>query len=116
MVTFDQFLEMGLALPTATERLTWETEVTLRVGEKIFAMGAPESGRVRVKASKDEQAALLAADPETYAVAPYVGRHGWVLVELGRVGADELRELVTEAWRSTAPKGLVRTFDAERAT
>jgi hypothetical protein len=116
MVTFDQFLAMGLALPSAAERLTWETEVTLRVGEKIFAMGTPESGRVCVKASKEEQAALLSADPDTYSVAPYVGRHGWVLIELGRVGADELRELVTEAWRRTAPKKLVRTFDTERAT
>jgi hypothetical protein len=109
MVTFDQFLAMGLALPSAAERLTWETE-------KIFAMGTPESGRVCVKASKEEQAALLAADPDTYSVAPYVGRHGWVLIELGRVGTDELRELVTEAWRRTAPKKLVRTFDTERAT
>ncbi|WP_431678391.1 MmcQ/YjbR family DNA-binding protein [Kitasatospora sp. KL5] len=116
MVTFDQFLEMGLALPSATERLTWETEVTLRVGEKIFAMASPDSGRVCVKATKEEQAALLAEAPETYSVAPYVGRHGWVLVDLTRVGAEELRELVTEAWRSIAPKRLVRTFDAERAT
>ncbi|MEV6207167.1 MmcQ/YjbR family DNA-binding protein [Kitasatospora sp. NPDC051914] len=116
MVTFDQFLEMGLALPSATERLTWETEVTLRVGEKIFAMASPDSGRVCVKATKEEQAALLAEAPETYGVAPYVGRHGWVLVDLTRVGAEELRELVTEAWRSTAPKRLVRAFDAERAT
>ncbi|WP_030267545.1 MmcQ/YjbR family DNA-binding protein [Streptomyces sp. NRRL B-24484] len=116
MVTFDQFLEMGPALPSATERPTRETEVTLRVGEKIFAMGTPESGRVCVKASEQEQAALLPAAPDTYAVAPYVGRHGRVPVELGGVGADELREPVTEARRSTAPKRPVRTFDAERAT
>ncbi|MGK4583431.1 hypothetical protein [Kitasatospora sp. HPMI-4] len=46
MVTFDRFLAMGLALPRTTERLTWGTEVTLRVGEKIFAMGTPDSGSV----------------------------------------------------------------------
>ncbi|GJF28609.1 hypothetical protein KNE206_13090 [Kitasatospora sp. NE20-6] len=116
MVTFDQFLEMGLALPSATERLTWETEVTLRVGEKIFAMASPDSGRACVKATREEQAALLAAAPGTYAAAPYVGRYGWVLVDLGRVGTEELRELVIEAWRSTAPKRTVRKFDDDRAT
>lgn len=116
MVTFDQFLEIGLALPSATERLTWETEVTLRVGEKIFAMASPGSGKACVKASKEEQAALLAAAPDTYAVAPYVGRHGWVLVDLGRVGTEELRELVIEAWRSIAPRRLVRQFDDDRTT
>jgi len=112
MVTFDQFLTMGLALPRATERLTWETEVTLRVGEKIFAMGNPDSGAVCVKASKEDQAELLAAAPETFSVAPYVGRHGWVLVSLAKVDPDELHDLLTEAWRSIAPKKLVREFDA----
>ncbi|GAA1074887.1 MmcQ/YjbR family DNA-binding protein [Kitasatospora arboriphila] len=115
-MTFDQFLETGLALPSATERLTRETEVTLRVGEKTFAMGTPDSGRVCARAPEEEQAALLAADPDTCTVAPYMGRHGWLPVELGRAGADEPRELVTEARRSTAPERPVRTFDAERAT
>ncbi|KJK56938.1 MmcQ/YjbR family DNA-binding protein [Saccharothrix sp. ST-888] len=112
MVTFDQFLTMGLALPHTTERLTWETQVTLRVGEKIFAMGDPDAGSVCVKASKEDQVELLAADPATYAVAPYVGRHGWVLVSLATVASDELRDLMTEAWRSTAPKRLVKEFEA----
>ncbi|WP_280697308.1 MmcQ/YjbR family DNA-binding protein [Kitasatospora sp. GP82] len=113
MVTFDQFLKLGLALPHTTERLTWETEVTLRVGEKIFAMGNPDSGSVCVKARKEDQAELLAADPGTYSVAPYVGRHGWVLVRLATVDAEELRDLMTDAWRSIAPKRLIKDFEAE---
>jgi hypothetical protein len=111
MVTFDQFLSMALALPRAAERLTWETTVTLRVGEKIFAMGTPGQGVVSVKASKEDQAELLAAEPEVYSPAPYVGRHGWVLVQLAGVDPDELRDLLTDAWRSIAPKKLVREFD-----
>jgi hypothetical protein len=116
MVTFDQFLALGLALPNATERLTWETRVTLRVGEKIFAMGTPGESAVCVKATREEQAELLAAAPEVYSVAPYVGRHGWVLVELAGVDLAELGDLLTDAWRSTAPKKLVREFDRELGT
>ncbi|WP_457029757.1 MmcQ/YjbR family DNA-binding protein [Kitasatospora sp. P5_F3] len=116
MVTFDQFLSMSLALPRATERLTWESTVTLRVGEKIFAMGTPDSGTVTVKASKEDQAELLAAEPEVYSSAPYVGRHGWVLVRLVGVDPDELRDLLTDAWRSIAPKRLVREFEASGPT
>ncbi|MER5864413.1 MmcQ/YjbR family DNA-binding protein [Kitasatospora sp. NPDC002040] len=111
MVTFDQFLAMGLALPRATERPTWETTVTLRVGEKIFAMGTPGSGSVTVKASRADQAELLAAEPEVFSSAPYVGRHGWVLVQLAGVDPEELRDLLAEAWRSVAPKRLVRESD-----
>ncbi len=115
MVTFDQFLSMGLALPRAVEQLTWETQVTLRVGKKIFAMGTPDSGSVCVKASKEDQAELLAAAPEIFSVAPYVGRHGWVLVELGKVDGAELHDLLAEAWRSIAPRKLVAEFDTAEA-
>ncbi|WP_441246244.1 MmcQ/YjbR family DNA-binding protein [Kitasatospora sp. McL0602] len=112
MVTFNQFLAMGLALPRTTERLTWETQVTLRLGEKIFAMGDPDSGSVCVKASKEDQTELIAAEPEIYSVAPYVGRHGWVLVRLAAVDPAELRDLLTDGWRSIAPKKLLREYEA----
>jgi len=110
MVTFDQFKAMALALPQTHEEITWE-EVTLRLNRKIFAMGSPGSGRACVKASKEDQAELLAAAPEIYSFAPYVGRHGWVLVDLAKVDEGELLELVTEAWRSIAPKRLLTAFD-----
>ncbi|MFI6443687.1 MmcQ/YjbR family DNA-binding protein [Kitasatospora sp. NPDC050543] len=113
MVTFDEFKDMGLALPQTTEQITWEVEVTLRIGKKIFAMGAPESERVTVKASKEDQTELLAAEPEVFSVAPFVGRFGWVSVRLAKVDPEELRDLLVEAWRLTAPKRLVREFDAE---
>ena len=112
MVTFDEFKAMGLALPRAIEKVTWGTEVTLRIGEKMFAVGDPESGRVSVKASRGDQLELIAADPETFSVAPYVGRFGWVRVVLARVDPAELRDLLTDAWRDTAPRRLVREFDS----
>jgi hypothetical protein len=115
MVGFEEFLRLGLALPQAHEQITWGSEHTLRVGEKIFAMGAPDSGQVSVKASPEEQKELMAADPDTFSAAPYVGRFGWVLVALAGVDADELGELLTDAWRRTAPKRIVRAFDDARS-
>ncbi|MED7953392.1 MULTISPECIES: MmcQ/YjbR family DNA-binding protein [unclassified Streptomyces] len=111
MVTFDEFRAMALALPQATQQPTWETE-TLRVDSKIFAMGSPDGDSVTVKASREDQAELLAAEPEVFSSAPYVGRHGWVSVRLDLVDRDELRDLLTEAWRRAAPKRLVREFGA----
>ncbi|MER7754269.1 MmcQ/YjbR family DNA-binding protein [Kitasatospora sp. NPDC097643] len=112
MVTFDEFRAMALALPEAAQEPTWDIE-TLRVRGKIFAMGAPGGGSVTVKASPEDQAELLAAEPEVFSAAPYVGRHGWVSVRLDLVDPEELHDLVTEAWRRTAPKRLVREFDAQ---
>ena len=58
-----------------------------------------------------EQRALTQTDPVTFFVPPYVGPSGWVGVRIRTVDRDELDELVTEAWRLTAPKRLVAAFD-----
>ncbi|HZN75521.1 MAG TPA: MmcQ/YjbR family DNA-binding protein [Micromonosporaceae bacterium] len=112
-VTYEQVRDWVLALPGTREVMVEEWgHPTLRVGDKMFASGMPGGDTLSVKASKEEQADLVAADPETYAVAAYVGRFGWVRVQLSTVDADELRDLVIEAWRRTAPKKLVKEYDA----
>jgi hypothetical protein len=111
VVTYERFLELGLALPAAEDRITWGDH-TLRVNGKMFAVGSEQSRHVSVKATRVEQAELVAADPDVFSVAPYVGRFGWVRVALDRVAADELAELLIEAWRRTPPRRLVREYDA----
>jgi len=112
MVTVAAVREMALALPETSEVVTWGTDLTWRVRDKIFVMGGPESPRVSVKASKEDQAELIAMAPEIYEPSAYVGRFGWVSVDLASVDPDELRELIVEAWRRTAPKRLVAAYDA----
>jgi hypothetical protein len=111
-VTIAAVRTMALALPDTTEVVTWGTDLTWRVRDKMFVVGGPESRSVSVKASKEDQAELIAMAPQTYSVAAYVGRFGWVSVQLSTVDEDELGELIVEAWRRTAPKKLVAIFDA----
>ncbi len=101
---------LALALPEAEERETWET-ATFRVRNKIFAMCSEQEREVWIKATHDEQRALVAMHPDAYFVPPYVGSSGWVGARVALVERDEMRELLTEAWRMTAPKRLVRAFD-----
>ena len=61
----------------------------------------------------DEQRALIAMDPEAWFAPPYVGPSGWVGVVLSKADGAEVRELIVEAWRMTAPKRLVDAFDDE---
>lgn len=84
---------------------------TFRVRDKIFCSMASDGSTVGVKASKEEQAALIASDPETFSPSDYVGRHGWTTIVAARVEPDELHELIIEAWRHIAPKRLVKTYD-----
>ena len=104
----------ALSLPEAEERETWET-ATFRVRSKIFAMFDEKERHMWIKSTHDEQAALIAMDPDTYFVPSYVGSKGWVGVVVSRADRGEVQDLLTEAWRMTAAKRAVAAFDAEHA-
>ncbi|MBP1161359.1 MULTISPECIES: MmcQ/YjbR family DNA-binding protein [Rhodococcus] len=106
-----------LALPEAEEIVvdSWGNQPTFRVRKKMFAMVGYGAPTACLKATRDDQAALLAQDPETFLVAPFFGRWGWIDVVLDRVDPQELAELVEEAWRLTAPKRVVAAYDRDRA-
>jgi hypothetical protein len=72
-------------------------------------------GRVAltVKADRGDNEVLVAADPRKFFMPPYVARHGYVgiYLDLGDVDWDEVRELLTDAYRLVAPKRLAALVD-----
>jgi len=110
--TFDDVRRIALALPEAEERITWDVDITFRVRDKIFAMGGEGAMHASIKASPDRQAELVDLDPDTFAPSAYVGRFGWVTVDLARVEPMLLEDMIRDAWRRTAPKKLAATLDA----
>lgn len=102
---------MARSLPEAEERETWG-EATFRVHNKIFVTLSPDGDTASVKASLADQDELTTLDHDTFSVAHYTGRYGWVTVQLSTVEPDLMRELIIEAWRRTAPKRLVTAYDA----
>jgi hypothetical protein len=78
----------------------------------MFATLSDDGQEASAKATRQEQAALVAGDPATFTIPAYVGRHGWVGIRLASVDPEEARELLIEAWRQTAPKRLVAAYDA----
>jgi len=95
-----------MSLPEAEEILTWETDVTFRVRNKIFAIGGDGADHASIKATPMVQADLIDRDPELFRPAAYVGRFGWVDVDLTGIDVTELEGLLRQAWRLTAPKRL----------
>ncbi len=113
MPTFQDVRRLAMALPEVEEVPTWETDLTFRVRGKIFTIGGEGATRVSIKARPDRQAELIDLDPATFASSPYVGRFGWVTVDLGRVDTGVLASLLAGAWRLTAPRRLVATVEPE---
>lgn len=64
---------------------------------------------VRV-ASRFDKEALLAADEQKFFTEPHYNGFPAVLVRLPAIGVDELEELITDAWRSQAPRDLARSW------
>lgn len=96
---------MALALPETVEGSHFD-HPDFRVRNKVFA-GMPKDERsINLKTTPANLDALISADPETFRNA-WGGR--WVGVRLDRVKLPVLRELIADAWRLTAPKGLPDT-------
>jgi predicted DNA-binding protein (MmcQ/YjbR family) len=103
----DRLRRVALALPETTEQVAWEDHPTFRVRDKIFVICSASGDAITVKATKDDQDALVATHLRI-SVASYVGRYGWVSVDLKGTGLDWalVEDLVVESYRLIAPKKL----------
>lgn len=106
----DRIRSIALALPEATEELTWETSVNFRVRKKIFCFPG-DGGSIMVKAERDELPALL--DDPRVTPAPYLARGGWVVLDLATAPVDwtEVTELIHTSYSLIAPKSLAAQVD-----
>lgn len=105
---------IGLALPETAESTSYGTPA-LKVKGKLFARLRGEDDGVVLFCGLDEKAALLAEDdPAFYTTAHYDG-YGAVLVDLDRVEAERLRELLTLSWLMKAPPWIRKNYEQELA-
>ncbi|GII81194.1 hypothetical protein Sru01_61760 [Sphaerisporangium rufum] len=106
-VSVDELLAMLERLPEVEQRDSGGEWVGLKVRGKGFGYLYEKTETVGLKATIDEQIALVAERPEVFEPQFTAGRFGWVIVHLPKIEADELFELLTEAWCLTAPKSLL---------
>ena len=100
------FLELVHQLEDVTQhdRERWSA---FDVGRRTFGYLWPRTATVGLKQPIAEQLALVAERPEVFEVQYTSGAFGWVVCHLDGLERDELAELTFEAWRLTAPPGLV---------
>ncbi|MCP2094372.1 MULTISPECIES: MmcQ/YjbR family DNA-binding protein [Actinosynnema] len=102
---------IALSLPGVVERASYGTP-GWRVSDRLFARLHEEDGVLVARcASEEEKRALVAASPDRFFTTAHYDGHPHVLVRLGAVDEAELREVLTDAWRTRAPKRLVAELD-----
>jgi hypothetical protein len=104
---------LALALPETTEKPCYGTP-GFYVKGKLFARIREDNTTVAVKCDKDERDALVASSPKIYSVTPHYQSYPMVLITLSAISKRELEEMLTDAWRFTAPKRVLAAFDAAR--
>ncbi|PVG83376.1 hypothetical protein DDE18_08775 [Nocardioides gansuensis] len=106
MVTADDVRRVGLALPRAYEqevRGCWK----LKVRQLVFVAFSRDEAAMGFGFPRAERDGLVASDPETFFLPRESDlRYQWVCARLARLDHDEMRELVTDAWRMCVPRML----------
>jgi hypothetical protein len=103
MATLQDVRELVAALPATVEKPSYGTP-GFRVRDRLFARLREEDVLVVWVADLGEKELLTRAEPEKFFTVPHYDGHPSVLVRLGAVDREELRELLTDAWRARAPK------------
>jgi hypothetical protein len=109
-----------MGLPGTHEQETWGDaehpgDVTFRVRGKIYVITGQEGGSASIRTTMDQQAELVDTFPGLFRPAPYTGRFGWVVADLDAVDDELLRDIITGAWRRTAPKAVVGAWEEGRS-
>jgi hypothetical protein len=125
VATWDDVRRIALTLPETSEQPSYGGQASWKVRDKMFvwerplrpsdlrALGydAPTGpvlgARVEHLIAKE---ALLADDPAVYFTTPHFDGYPAVLVRLEQISAEDLEELIVEAWLCRAPKRLAKQY------
>jgi hypothetical protein len=124
VASWDDVRRIALSLPECSERRS-HGHAAWRVKDKLFvwdrplrnadlqALGkdAPEGpilgARVEHLMAKE---ALLADNPDVFFTTPHFDGYPSVLVQLDRIGLEDLNEVIVEAWLARAPQRLAEQY------
>jgi hypothetical protein len=112
--TFETVREIAAGLPGAVEGMSYGTPA-FRVGKSLFVRQHQDGESLVVKIDPDERAMRIKAEPETFYITDHYLNYPWILVRLSTVRRDDLRELLEDAWRSSAPTPLLSSDASAKA-
>ena len=111
-VTVADVQELARTLPRSSEAYV-RGRLKFRVGRIVFLSFSKDGSTMGFGFPKEWRAALVEAGPQKFSLPSQSDmRFHWVHVRLEAIDADELRDLVENAWAMCAPKFLVEEYAA----
>jgi hypothetical protein len=106
MTTADAVRSVGLPLPRTHEQLVggrWK----LKVRQLVYVAFSRDERDMGFAFPREERDALVESAPEVFFLPRAADlRYQWVCAHLDRLGEEEMRELVVDAWRMCVPRML----------
>jgi hypothetical protein len=114
VVTVDEIRAVAEALPRSSEGLV-RGQVKFRIGSIVYLSISPDGSTMGFAFPKEWRDALVESEPEKFSLpSEHDMRYHWVHVDLGAIDADEMRELVEDAWAFCVPKSVAEKYAATR--
>ena len=104
MVTIEDVRALARTLPRSYEALVRD-RVKFRVGRIVYLAFSRDESLMGFAFPKEERDALVDSEPDKFLLPKRSDlRYNWVVVRLDSIDAEEMRELVLDAWRMVVPK------------
>jgi hypothetical protein len=114
VVTIDEVRAFALTLPRSSEGLV-RGRVKFRIGRIVYLSLSRDGAVMGFAFPKEWRDALVESDPEKFSLPGQADlRYHWVHVRLAAIDADEMRELVEDAWAFVVPKRVAAEYAASR--
>ena len=105
-VTFDTVREIAQTLSGAEESTSYGTPA-FKVKGKLFARQHQDGESLVIPTSFEAREEMMNPAPEKFYITDHYLNYPYILVRMSKVSADELRDLLTGAWRRVAGKKLI---------
>jgi hypothetical protein len=110
-MTFEDVRAIALELPGVSEASARGVH-SFMVRRTLFLRLLADGETLLLRTDRFERDHLLTTASGVFFVTPQIREHPWVFARLRDADPPQLRELIQDAWRRTAPRTLVDAFDA----
>src|SRR5262249_38403867 len=109
---WEAFVALAKELPEVEESTSWGRPSLKVRGKYMAGFNTDEKAFVLRLANVEEQDFLIEMAPQIYFITDHYKGYPAVLARPGKLSAKEARGRLQHAWRTQAPKTLVKKFDA----
>lgn len=110
MVTWDAVVAHAVTLPEVTESTSYKTPSLKVAGALMARLRTEDDGALAIKCSAVDKEALVNGDDPAYYTTPHYDGYDYVLVNLDLAEADEVFELITDAWHIAAKPAVRKRY------